>query len=193
MNAQTATPLNTANSGLFIKPITSSTQSNIVYYNNISGELTYNSSLASGSASITGGSINNTTIGSITETSGKFSDLTATGTLGVSGAATFNGSIVYANEQTLTTTGAVDLTKFITYVEAGAGGITGTIANGTVGQMKVFIVTDATNGSIIIPSSVLGTSVATFPAGLSSVGKSVTYVYTSSGWAIVSNNGATLS
>jgi len=91
--------------------------------------------------------------------------------------------------ETITSSGVMDIDKVISLISSGASNITGTLANGGTGQLKFIVMTVDAGGDVTItPTSFInGTSMV-----FDSVGDSVLLLYTASGWAIISNNGATI-
>ena len=63
-----------------------------------------------------------------------------------------------------------------------------TLANGTVGQLKIITHTVDGGSAILTPTTALGFTTMTF----TNVGDTITLVYTSAGWAIVGNRGGTV-
>jgi hypothetical protein len=89
--------------------------------------------------------------------------------------------------ETLTSAGAVAITKAVTLISTGASNIALTLANGNTGQLKFLIMTvDAGGNGVLTPTSLIGGTTITF----ADVGDCVLLLYTASGWAIISNNGA---
>jgi len=68
------------------------------------------------------------------------------------------------------------------------------LANGTVGQVKIFAVKavgNAADSVKITPATMVGGTQITFPAN--PLGLGCTMTYTSTGWVVVGNNGGTIS
>jgi hypothetical protein len=91
--------------------------------------------------------------------------------------------------ETITSSGVMGIDKVISLISSGASNITSTLANGGTGQLKFIVMTVDGGGDVTItPTSFInGTSMV-----FDSVGDSVLLLYTASGWAIISNNGATI-
>jgi hypothetical protein len=91
--------------------------------------------------------------------------------------------------ETITSSGVMGIDKVISLISSGASNITSTLANGGTGQLKFIVMTVDAGGDVTItPTSFInGTSMV-----FDSVGDSVLLLYTASGWAVVSNNGATI-
>ena len=91
--------------------------------------------------------------------------------------------------ETITSSGVMGIDKVISLISSGASNITSALANGGTGQLKFIVMTVTGGGDVTItPTSFInGTSMV-----FDSVGDSVLLLYTASGWAIISNNGATI-
>ena len=91
--------------------------------------------------------------------------------------------------ETITSSGVMGIDKVISLISSGASNITSTLANGGTGQLKFIVMTVTGGGDVTItPTSFInGTSMV-----FDSVGDSVLLLYTASGWAIISNNGVTI-
>jgi hypothetical protein len=91
--------------------------------------------------------------------------------------------------ETITSSGVMGIDKVISLISSGASNITSTLANGGTGQLKFIVMTVDGGGDVTItPTSFInGTSMV-----FDSVGDSVLLLYTASGWAIISNNGVTI-
>ena len=86
----------------------------------------------------------------------------------------------------------VDVTSAITSIATGAGALSLTLANGTsAGQLKfITMITDGGGTATITPATLLGYSTI----ALDAVGDSCTLLYidSTSGWAVISNQGCVL-
>lgn len=103
---------------------------------------------------------------------------------------TINGSII-GNVQSLSGPGAVDVTSFSTAFTSTATGNALTLANGTVGKIKVVAYVAEAAGAdtgILTPTTRVGYSTITF----TNVGDSVTLQYFTQGWAVIGVRGATV-
>ena len=105
------------------------------------------------------------------------------------GAVTVTSSIgndVILGTQSLSGAGAVDVTNAFTQLTTTGAAQALTLANGTVGEIK--IISHAVDGgsAVLTPTTKIGFSTITFTA----VGDSAMLVYTSAGWGIVALNGA---
>jgi hypothetical protein len=86
--------------------------------------------------------------------------------------------------QALTASGAINLTTAVTTVNSAGGVLALTLANGSIGQLKVVIMLTAGNNAVITPTALHGGTTITMNA----VGDTVTLLYTSTGWAIIGSN-----
>ena len=86
--------------------------------------------------------------------------------------------------QALTANGAINLTTAVTTVNSAGGVLALTLANGSIGQLKVIIMLTAGNNAVITPTALHGGTTITMNA----VGDTVTLLYTSTGWAIIGSN-----
>ena len=105
------------------------------------------------------------------------------------GAATVNSSFasdVVLATQSLSGAGAVDITNAFTALTTTGAAQALTLANGSVGALK--IITHVVDGgsAVLTPTTKIGFSTITFTG----VGESAMLVYTAAGWAIVALNGA---
>jgi hypothetical protein len=105
------------------------------------------------------------------------------------GAVTVNssfGSDIVLGTQSLSGAGAVNVASAFTALTTTGSAQALTLANGTVGELK--IITHVVDGgsAVLAPTTKIGFSTITFTG----VGESATLVYTTAGWAIVALNGA---
>ena len=103
---------------------------------------------------------------------------------------TINGSII-GNIQSLSGPGAVDVTSFSTAFTSTATGNVLTLANGTVGQIKVVAYVAEAAGpdtGTLAPTTRVGYGSITF----TNVGDNVTLQYFTQGWAVIGVRGATV-
>jgi hypothetical protein len=127
-------------------------------------------------------SVNGTT-GAVSTTA-TFGASTSITTLAVSGTATL-GAVV-GGVQSLSGAGAVNLTTLVTSLTTSGVAQALTLANGTVGQIKVIVHAVDGGSAVLTPTTKIGFTTITF----TNVGDAATLVYTSAGWAIVGINGA---
>ena len=114
-----------------------------------------------------------------------------TSTNGFVGAVTGNitGNItgdVFATNQALSGAGAVNTTDMLTSLTTTGATQALTLANGTLGQIKIISHVVDGGSAVLTPTTKIGFSTITFTA----VGDSAMLIYTVSGWDIVSLNGA---
>jgi hypothetical protein len=99
--------------------------------------------------------------------------------------ATFGNDVVLGT-QTLSGAGAVDVTNAFTQLTTTGSAQALTLANGTVGEIKIISHVVDGGSAVLTPTTKIGFSTITFTA----VGDSAMLVYTSAGWDIVALNGA---
>ena len=99
-----------------------------------------------------------------------------------------NGFIgaVTANNQALSGAGAVNVTSMLTSLTSTGASQALTLANGTVGQMKIISHVVDGGSAVLTPTTKIGFSTITF----TNVGDTAMLIYTAAGWDIVSLNGA---
>ena len=100
---------------------------------------------------------------------------------------TFDTGVVLGT-QSLSGAGAVDITNAFTSLTTTGASQALTLADGTVGEVKVIAHTVDGGSAVLTPTTKIGFSTITFTA----VGDSVMLVYTSAGWAIVGSRGVTI-
>jgi hypothetical protein len=128
----------------------------------------------------------NTTFNGPVRSQNGFQSITVNDTTGaVTVGATF-GSDVVLGTQTLSGAGAVDVTNAFTALTTTGAAQALTLANGTVGEVK--IITHVVDGgsAVLTPTTKIGFTTITFTG----VGESAMLIYTAAGWAIVALNGA---
>lgn len=107
------------------------------------------------------------------------------------GAVTVNSTFdtgVVLGTQSLSGAGAVDITNAFTSLTSTGSAQALTLANGTVGEMKVIVHTVDGGSAVLTPTTPLGFATITFTAA----GDSATLIYTSAGWAIIGSRGVTI-
>jgi hypothetical protein len=114
-----------------------------------------------------------------------------TSTNGFIGAITGNitGNItgdVFATNQALSGAGAVNTTDMLTSLTTTGATQALTLANGTLGQIKIISHVVDGGSAVLTPTTKIGFTTITFTA----VGDSAMLIYTVSGWDVVSLNGA---
>lgn len=107
------------------------------------------------------------------------------------GAVTVNSSFgkdVVLSAQSLSGAGAVNVTDAFTSLTTTGASQALTLANGSVGEVKVIVHTVDGGSAILTPTTKIGFSTITFTA----VGDAVTLIYTSAGWAVIGSKGVTI-
>jgi len=90
--------------------------------------------------------------------------------------------------QAITSATAVNLTAPVTTIASG-GAIALTLANGSVGQIKIICMTTDGGDATLTPTTLNGFTTITFDT----VGDSCILIYNSTGgWSVIGNNGCTL-
>jgi hypothetical protein len=95
---------------------------------------------------------------------------------------------VFASFQSLSGAGAVNLTDMMTSLTTTGASQALTLANGTVGQIKIITHTVDGGSAVLTPTTKIGFSTVTFTA----VGDTVMMIYTAAGWAIIGDRGVTI-
>lgn len=130
----------------------------------------------------------NTTFTGPVRSQNGFQSITINDTTGaVTVDATFGTAVVGAT-QSLSGAGAVNLTSLLTSLTTSGVSQALTLADGSVGQLKVITHTVDGGSAVLTPTTKIGFSTVTFAA----VGDTVTLVYTSAGWAIIGSRGVTI-
>jgi hypothetical protein len=130
--------------------------------------------------------MSNTTFSGPVRSENGFQSVSVSATTGaVTVNASFGSDVVLAT-QSLSGAGAVNVTSAFTALTTTGVAQALTLANGTVGELK--IITHVVDGgsAVLTPTTKIGFSTITFTG----VGESATLVYTAAGWAIVALNGA---
>jgi len=130
----------------------------------------------------------NTTFSGPVRSQNGFQDITVNATTGAVTIDASFGTDVVLGTQSLSGAGAVDITNAFTSLTTTGASQALTLANGTVGEIK--IISHAVDGgsAILTPTTPLGFATITFTAA----GDSVMLVYTSAGWAIIGSRGVTI-
>lgn len=108
-----------------------------------------------------------------------------------SGAVTVNSSFgtdVVLGTQSLSGAGAVDIINAFTSLTTTGVSQALTLANGAVGELKVIVHTVDGGSAVLTPTTAIGFTTVTF----TSVGDSVSLIYTSAGWAVIGSRGVTI-
>jgi hypothetical protein len=110
-----------------------------------------------------------------------------TSTNGFIGAITGNiTGDVFATNQALSGAGAVNTTDMLTSLTTTGATQALTLANGTLGQIKIISHIVDGGSAVLTPTTKIGFTTITFTA----VGDSAMLIYTALGWDVVSLNGA---
>ena len=107
------------------------------------------------------------------------------------GAVTVNSSFgkdVVLSTQSLSGAGAVNVTDAFTSLTTTGASKALTLANGSVGEVKIIVHAVDGGSAILTPTTKIGFSTITFTA----VGDAVTLIYTSAGWAVIGSKGVTI-
>ena len=121
--------------------------------------------------------------GPVTSTNGFIGAVTGNITGNVTGNVTGD---IFASTQSLSGAGAVNVTDMFTSLTTSGAAQALTLANGTVGQIKVISHVVDAGSAVLTPTTKIGFTTVTF----TNVGDSVTLIYTSAGWAIIGISGA---
>ena len=95
---------------------------------------------------------------------------------------------IIATNQTLSGAGAVNVIDMLTSLTTTGASQALTLANGTVGQIKVVVHVVDGGSAVLTPTTKIGFTTITF----TNVGDAVDMIYTSAGWAIIGSRGVTV-
>ena len=107
--------------------------------------------------------------------------------LDVNGDVSISGGSLYLSQtaQSSTGTSTADLTKAVTELTLSSGSDAASLANGTVGQIKIFVVVGGSGSCVLTPTTLNGGTTITFNA----VGDAVTLLYVATvGWTVIGSN-----
>lgn len=91
--------------------------------------------------------------------------------------------------QSSTGTSTADLTKAVTELTLSSGSDAASLANGTVGQIKIITVVSGSGACVLTPATANGFTTATFNA----VGDTLTLMYVATvGWSVIGNHSVTV-
>jgi len=121
--------------------------------------------------------------GPVTSTNGFIGAVTGNITGNVTGNVTGD---IFATNQALSGAGAVNVTDMLTSLTTTGAAQALTLANGTVGQIKIISHVVDGGSAVLTPTTKIGFTTITF----TNVGDSATLVYTTAGWAIIGISGA---
>jgi len=123
----------------------------------------------------------------VTSTNGFIGAVTGNITGNITGNVTGNiTGDVFATNQALSGAGAVNITDMLTSLTTTGASQALTLANGTVGQIKIISHIVDGGSAVLTPTTKIGFTTITFTA----VGDSAMLIYTAQGWDIVALNGA---
>lgn len=130
----------------------------------------------------------NTTFTGPVRSENGFQSITKSATTGaVTVNSSFGNDVVFST-QSLSGAGAVNVTNTFTSLTTTGASQALTLANGSVGEMKIIVHTVDGGSAVLTPTTKIGFSTITFTA----VGDSATLIYTSAGWAIIGSRGVTI-
>ena len=121
--------------------------------------------------------------GPVTSTNGFIGNTTGNITGNVTGNITGD---VFASVQSLSGAGAVNVTDMLTSLTTTGAAQALTLANGTLGQIKIISHVVDGGSAVLTPTTKIGFTTITF----TNIGDSAMLIYTAAGWDIVSLNGA---
>lgn len=130
----------------------------------------------------------NTTFNGPVRSENGFQSITKSATTGAVTVNSSFGTDVVFSTQSLSGAGAVNITNTFTSLTTTGASQALTLANGTVGEMKIIVHTVDGGSAVLTPTTKIGFSTITFTA----VGDSATLIYTSAGWAIIGSRGVTI-
>ena len=107
--------------------------------------------------------------------------------LDVNGDVAISGGSLYLSQtaQSSTGTSTADLTKAVTELTLSSGSDAASLANGTVGHIKIFVVVGGSGSCVLTPTTLNGGTTITFNA----VGDAVTLLYVATvGWTVICSN-----
>ena len=128
----------------------------------------------------------NTTFNGPVRSQNGFQSITVNATTGAVTTNASFGTDVILGTQSLSGAGAVDITNAFTALTTTGAAQALTLADGTVGELKIIAHVVDGGSAVLTPTTKIGFSTITF----TNVGESATLIYTAAGWAIVSLRGA---
>lgn len=123
--------------------------------------------------------------GPVTSKNGFIGNITGNVTGNMTGTVT---GIMTASNQNLSGAGAVNITTGLTSLTTTGASQALTLADGTVGQVKIIVHTVDGGSAILTPTTKVGFTTVTF----TNAGDSVYMIYTATGWAVVGSKGVTI-
>jgi hypothetical protein len=130
----------------------------------------------------------NTTFSGPVRSQNGFQSITVSSTTGAVTVNSSFGTDVVLGTQSLSGAGAVDITNAYTNLTTTGASQALTLADGTLGEMKVIAHAVDGGSAVLTPTTAIGFTTITFTA----VGDTATLVYTSAGWAIIGSRGVTI-
>jgi hypothetical protein len=130
----------------------------------------------------------NTTFSGPVRSQNGFQSITVNSTTGAVTVNSSFGTDVVLSTQSLSGAGAVDITNAFTSLTTTGAAQALTLADGSVGEMKVIVHTVDGGSAVLTPTTKIGFTTITFTA----VGDSATLIYTSAGWAVIGSRGVTI-
>jgi len=128
----------------------------------------------------------NTTFSGPVRSQNGFQTISVNSTTGAVTVTSSIGNDVILGTQSLSGAGAVDVTNAFTQLTTTGAAQALTLADGTVGEIKIITHTVDGGSAVLTPTTKIGFTTITFTG----VGESAMLVYTSAGWDIVALNGA---
>ena len=128
----------------------------------------------------------NTTFSGPVRSQNGFQTVSVNSTTGAVTVTSSIGNDVILGTQSLSGAGAVDITNAFTSLTTTGAAQALTLADGTVGEIKIITHTVDGGSAVLTPTTKIGFTTITFTG----VGESAMLVYTSAGWAVVALNGA---
>ena len=128
----------------------------------------------------------NTTFSGPVRSQNGFQTISVNSTTGAVTVTSTIGNDVVLGTQSLSGAGAVDITNAFTSLTTTGAAQALTLADGTVGEVKIITHTVDGGSAVLTPTTKIGFTTITFTG----VGESAMLVYTSAGWAVVALNGA---
>ena len=130
--------------------------------------------------------MSNTTFSGPVRSQNGFQSITVNTTTGAVTTNASFGTDVILGTQSLSGAGAVDITNAFTALTTTGAAEALTLADGTVGELKIIAHVVDGGSAVLTPTTKIGFSTITF----TNVGETATLIYTAAGWAIVALNGA---
>ena len=130
----------------------------------------------------------NTTFSGPVRSQNGFQTVSINSTTGAVTVTSSTGDATVLGTQSLSGAGAVDVTNSFTSLTTTGASQALTLANGTVGEVKVIVHTVDGGSAVLTPTTPLGFATITF----TNAGDSASLIYTAAGWAITGSRGVTI-